>query len=150
MALRSKKFIQAEHINTRWTALIKADEKESIANPEFWTQVSEKLKPFDHIEVQTEDRTFWADLLVLACGRGWATVQVLNFVEVENVSIDSVEEVEGLKIIHRGPQLNWCVIRKNDGTILQENLPNQGAAHRYGREYNRNILKQQTVEKKAA
>lgn len=135
MAIRARDITLAEQTNYFWTAVIRNEEREEFLKPEFWAHVAARFKTFDHIYLQTEDSTFWAELLILSKGTGWAKVKVLNFIEVEAIDTENQMKLEGLTIRHRGPVLKWTVIRDSDTTVLEESLPNYATAYKAGLGY---------------
>lgn len=104
---------------------------EAVFDPGFWAHVSAKLKPWDHLEVRTDDGTFWAELIVRDAGKLYAKVAVLNHVSfddsVEVQQLSGVKEFENVIIKWRGPHFKWCVLRGTD--VLKEGFAIKGEAY---------------------
>lgn len=94
---------------------------EDIANNEYWTHVARKLRPGTLIEVLPEDMTFFATLIVLWVGMNVVRVKVLSFVNLGDEEATSEGEESANKVAWRNGK-NWCVLRRNDGAIIKENL----------------------------
>jgi hypothetical protein len=88
---------------------------EAVLQEGFWAHVSAKLKPGDRIEVQAEDGSYFAELLVQDAGRLYARVAALRHVQLTAIDVKE----DGLKsgeyeVAWKGPALKWCVLRGKD------------------------------------
>ncbi len=108
-----------EHARNVWTCTAPSGaQPEDFLRPEYWGMVAKTMKPFDHVEVRTDDGTFWGEYLVLASDRTWAKLHPLR--EVVLPSADAEDISKDYKIEHKGPHLKYCVIRKSDSSIVHE------------------------------
>jgi hypothetical protein len=99
---------------------------EDIVKPAYWTHTGFKLQPTDRIEVHSEDGGWFAELHVRSCGRTYANVEVLRFVEFKDavqVNADNGHEVQW-----KGPHHRFAVVRKADNTILQAGFADKDIA----------------------
>lgn len=92
---------------------------EQLEDPTYWSLVATSVKPYDHIEVVSDDGTLWANFLVLACDRTWLHIRLLQKVALEtsDVSISRIKPTaamrESYEIKHM-PSSQWTVIRVSD------------------------------------
>lgn len=133
----------AEHGRNIWLATAEsAEHPEDFLRPTFWAHVAKNLQPFDHIELRTDDGTYWAEFLVTSCEKTWAKVQLLREAKI-SVSVEAPIDPE-YKAEWKGPHRKWCVLRIKDGSLVHEGLADRGAANQWLESYVR------TVGKKAA
>lgn len=128
------KFGLAEHRRATYVAIVpRGTTKETIEDPTFWAHVSAKIRPWSHIEVQAEDGTFYAELLVLACDRTWARVKLLCFHNLTSSDISQTQAAQinkDYEIKHRGSK-RWSVVRRSDNALLQEGLLSEEDASKW-------------------
>ncbi len=131
----------AEYERTVWVVTVEKGTKlEHMQNPSFWSHVSNKLRPWDHIEVRSDDGTIYAEFLVLACDRTWAKVHKLRFESLTTSDVSQTQAaMEEFELEHRGPHLKWGVIRKSDRAVLKENLQTKGEARTWLEEYRKTV-----------
>lgn len=53
-----------------------------VLDPKYWVHVAAKLKPRCRIEVLAEDNSYFAELLVVASDKTWASVALLRYVDL--------------------------------------------------------------------
>ena len=88
---------------------------EEILKDAYWAHVSVKMKPGDRIEVNAEDGSYYAELLVQDAGRLYAKVAQIIFVKLDAVEVkEGGLMMEGYEVKWQGPQLKWCVLRGKD------------------------------------
>lgn len=112
-----------EHTNTAYLATVETGTTEKdLLNPNFWSHIAPKLRPYDEIRVCCDDGSFYVTLLVVSCDRTWAKVKVkkdgwMNLEDETNVPENSEYEIKW-----GGPYLKFRVIRKKDGGVLRDKL----------------------------
>jgi len=114
--LAISRFKQAEYERTVYSVVPEHETPfDAVIQPEYWAHVSARMRPGDRIEVQAEDGSYWAELLVRDAGRLFAKVAVLRKVELneEDVTGDMPAATE-FAIKWRGPHHKWCVLRGVD------------------------------------
>ena len=103
---------------------------EDVMKPEFLANVSSRLRPYDTIRVRVDSGEWYAELLVVTCGRVWAKTVKMLYLDLSDRSIDEIEsEAYDLFFIkHKGPHLGYCVIRKSDKEVIKDKLDNKAMA----------------------
>lgn len=105
----------AEYARQEWIANVEEDTTvDDILQPGFFALVAVKMRPYDHIEVRSDDGTWIANFLVTACSRNWARTAFLS-----KFDLTTGEKLDTSGARHevkwKGPQHKWTVIRKSDG-----------------------------------
>lgn len=113
---------------------VSADE---ALKPEFWSHINSqtppKLRRFDRIQVIPEDESCFLDLIVLASGKGFAKVALVQRVDLD-AAADPVE-LRLTEAIWRGPSLRWTVERKSDNQRLKTGFQSRREAEIAARDY---------------
>lgn len=116
-------FLNARHA----VCLVAGTPFENVLQPEFWANIV-RLRPDDIIEVRTEDRKFYAELIVLARGRNWATVAVIR----EPIALKSAalppSMTSAYTIEYGGSHVQWRVLRHSDRSVVRDKFPTEDAA----------------------
>ena len=86
------------------------------------------MRKFDTIEVQAEDGSFWAQLLVTFVGASAVRVEPLRLVETETRIEGEEEIIEGFQVKHNGDVKQWVVVRLEDRKQLASGLTTRNAA----------------------
>lgn len=98
--------------------------KQHLLSQEYWTHVSELMTPYSEITVRNDDGTYYAKLLVLDCGRGWAKVQLLQWHDLTTADVAMTQSVAGSRsdyeIVWKGPTKMHVVIRRSDSQVINE------------------------------
>lgn len=86
---------------------------EDILKPEYWAHVAQSLRPWARIEVRAEDGSYFAELLVVNCGRLWAKVAVLRKVDLGDMASEAVpaNPDPSFSVMWRGPHAKHAVMR---------------------------------------
>ena len=128
--LVAPRLVQAEQQRVSWRAIVEAGTTiDEIKEPSFWSYVGVELHQFDRIEVIEESGLYFADLLVVACDRNWATVKVLAFCDLREGEAVVASGAEATHVVeHAGPHHKWRVKRLSDGEILRKEMQTKGEA----------------------
>ena len=130
----------ADHYRARYGAIADiGTTMEDLERPEYWAHVAGKLKPLDTIDVFPEDSAWFAELLVISTGTGFAKVKLLRHVSLED---DDVGEGDGSGITEvkwRGPHRKHCVVRLSDDEVLRDGFSVKAEAQDWAREYERTV-----------
>lgn len=102
---------------------------DALLDPGYWAHVAAKLAPWARIEVQAEDGSYFAELLVQDAGRLFAKVAVLRHVELTAVEVTGMTSAAGYAVKWRGPKLKWSVMRGGDA--LKDELPSKDEANNW-------------------
>ena len=79
MKLLSKRIKPQDYVRTWWVATIEAGvTREDVLEPDFWSYVSIDFKPYDRIEVRTDDSEWFGEYIVMSCDRTFAVVHELT------------------------------------------------------------------------
>ena len=117
-----------EFINARHAICLPAGTPfDNVKRPEFWANIV-RIKPDDIIEVRTEDRKFYAELLVLARGRNWATVAVIREPVALKAAALPPSATSAYKIEYGGSHVQWRVLRESDMSVIRDKFPTEDAA----------------------
>jgi len=138
MALTPTKLQNSSHYRTHWAAVVDAaDTLDIVTKPEYWIHVCRQLRRMDVIDILPENESYYAELLVLSTGTGYAKVMVLR--EVSLVEADE-EKVESRTFVKwNGPHARWAVIRKSDNFVLQDRIEEKAQAQAFADQYERKI-----------
>ena len=125
MKLETARFSLDEHVNQGWTMTVEAGTVlEDVLKPEFLANVSSQLRPYDRIRVRTDTGEWYAELLVLTCGRVWAKLIPLFSIDLTSKDVDITQSEASDKyfVQYRGPHLKFCVLRNSDKESIKEHL----------------------------
>lgn len=127
----------AEHERNIHVITVEANiTRDQIKDPSFWSLVSSKMRPYDRVELRSDDGMFFAEYLVLACDRSWAKVYELSFHKLTSADISETQAaITDYEIKYRGPQLKHSVIRKSDNTVLKEEMQTRDEAASWLKEH---------------
>lgn len=115
---------QTEYARRSWTVTSAAPFEEHL-NPESWGHVAIKLRAGDRVELSPPDRSYVAELVVLAADKTWAKVALLWKADIQ---ANSTAPFDDYKITHRGPK-KWSVLKGKD--VLAENLDTRDDAEKF-------------------
>lgn len=93
---------------------------EDMLEPDYWAHVSRKFNPRDIVEVVPEDGAFFARLFVVDCGKLWAKVHKLEFVELSPKEAKPEVAASEYEAKFFGPVAKWGVVKKDDGSRVSE------------------------------
>ncbi len=136
--LSPSKLQAAGHYRQTWEVVADAGTTlEDLLRPSFWLHVAAKLRRMSVINVLSEDETWFAELIVLASGIGFAKVKMLRFVEFYEAEEAATEETAAFttEVKWSGPHAKHRVIRKEDGTVLKEGFANKVDAESWQRQH---------------
>jgi len=118
----------AEYERNTW--VVNAEQGTTVSDvlePLYLSCVSQRLSPYDRIEVRIDTGEWMLELLVLGCGRNFAKVCLLHKHELEPTEFE-LPAAQKHKIEWKGPQHKWCVIRLADGEMLFRGMDKGEAA----------------------
>lgn len=106
--------------------------KEDFLRPEYWAHIAAKFKPWDQIKVLSDDGTFYGEYMVMSCGRAWAKVYELRFVNLTSSDVSltqaATQESSGFIVKWRGHHLKWSVIREKDKEPIKDMMATEQEA----------------------
>lgn len=120
-----------ESVNQNWTVTVEEHTTiDDVLRSDFFANVANKMRPYDRIRVRVDTGEWYAELLVLTCGRAWLKTVTIYHIDLTSKDIDQTqaERDDDYFVQYRGPHLKFCVTRKSDRTSIKENLETKGAA----------------------
>lgn len=118
-----------ESANNTWRAIAaRGVTREELRVSDYWSIVSANFLPFDLIRVVAEDRSYYAELLVIEAGRGYANVVELSYHDLPAIILSREGIPPNHEIEHLGPERLYVVKRIADGVILGEGFSSREAA----------------------
>jgi hypothetical protein len=122
-----------ESRNNNWSAVVPpGTTKERLLQSGLWSVVSDTFHAYDRINVIWADRSGYAELLVIDCGRGFCNVILLNYHQLPALLVSEQGLPPGFDIYFDGPITNgeggYCVKRLSDGCLLVRGKPNRDEA----------------------
>lgn len=90
----------------------------------FWAHTSRLLQPGFKVEVLAEDMSWWAVLMCMDSGKNEALMTVLDHRELQPAALEADTAYD---VKFRGPK-KFCIIRKSDATVVEENIPTKEQA----------------------
>jgi len=122
--LTTPRFKNAEYERVIYVATVEPKiTMDDILDPSFWAYVEPNIKPYDKIEVRTDDSSFYAELLVLSKGKAWVKCKVISHIELNSETKQSPDAQYEAK--WKGPHLKFCVVRKSDGEVIEDTIPDK-------------------------
>ncbi len=131
MKLDVTRFSLAEQVNQGWTVTVESGTTlQDVLQPEFFANVSSRLRPYDRMYVRIDTGEWYAELLVLSCGRVWAKLIPVFTLDLttQDVEVSQADAADRYLIQYRGPHLKFCVIRRVDKAPIKEQLENKAEA----------------------
>lgn len=137
------RFMLAETARNEWVFNAELNtQPEQLTDPAYWSHVSQKLRPYDRIEVRVDDGTWFAELVVLEAARNWATVRMLNVyrLDTQDISQTRVAQIKDqYRVEWKGPQNKFCVIRVKDAQYLHKGAETRKVAEQWLENYEASI-----------
>lgn len=132
------RFLVSDYARTIFVATAEQGTKqEDLMSPDFWANVAPQCKPWDRIEVRSDDGTFYGEYLILSVGRAWVKVFELNYIKLtsSDVSVTQADKQDGFEIKWRGPKLQWSVIREKDREPIKDHMGSEEEAATWLKDY---------------
>lgn len=105
-----------------WSAVVpRGTTRERLLQSGLWSIAGERCRAYDLIHVIDEGRSFFAILLVVASGRGYMHLEVLNWLPLEaNLTLEAGSLPPGFSIEWRGPDFDaqYCALRLADSVTI--------------------------------
>lgn len=130
--LESTRFKSAEYVRTiHHAAPFDGTVPEDLLKPDFWAHVADNFKQYDRVEALANDGTWWAEYIVVACGRAYAQLRILRKVDLDPVTINKALQsaLRAYEVRHRGPHDQWSVIRLSDNAVVHEGEQTESGAN---------------------
>ena len=140
LQLNGNRMKRAETFRTLWAVNAQPGTiKEDLVQSSYWSHIASLLNPLDRLEVRADDASFFGEYLVISCGRTWAKVKQLAWVDLVDVAKDD-DDLSEYKYKYRGPHAKHSVIRSSDSTLMVEKLKSRDEALAWISEHQRNLV----------
>lgn len=122
-----------ESKNNNWSAVIpRGTTREMVVLSGLWSVVSDRFHAYDRVIAIWEDRSAYAELLVLDAGRGYCNMILLAYHPLPALLVSEAGLPPGFDIFYAGPVENdtggYCVKRLTDGVLMVKGKPSRDAA----------------------
>lgn len=105
-------------------------EPNDLLNPEYWTHVAEKFKPFDKVEARADDGSWYAEFLVLETSRRWTRMVLLGMWNLTTADVSLTQsKLQEFAVEWKGPARKFCVLRLSDQEIIHDGEQTKAGAH---------------------
>ena len=111
---------------------------EDVLQPEYWKHIASTMHPSDRIEVLAEDGAWFAELFVVSCGKNWAKVCQLRFVELSESKPDEAPAAK-FTVIWRGQTHKHSVVRTSDKAVIKSEFATAADARQWLEQYEAEI-----------
>lgn len=116
----------SETCNNSWRIVAdKGTAREELRQPDLYAVVADLLHAFDRISVVAADRSYYAEMLVLDAGRGWAQVMELAFHQLPSLLTIGDGLPPGFDIEYKGPDSLYVCTRICDGVVIGSGFPDR-------------------------
>ena len=127
--LTSGRIKLASEAANRWGVTLTPDMTyEDILTPRFWAHVAVRFTNGDLIDVRTDNETHYGLFYVIDCSRIHTTLKELMWISLEDKKGASVDYADDYEYKWKGPHLKHCVIRKQDGEMMQKEIASKADA----------------------
>jgi hypothetical protein len=159
MALTQNRLTQADFARVIFAVTPEYGTKiEDVLKPEYWAHVASKLKPRCRIEVLAEDNSYFAELLVITCGKTFASVTVLRYIDLSGKvpkPETASDKTEGLDEFNTADhyvdyvtgQSRGRVIQRSSKNVVKEGFASKKDAAVWMRAHEAELVKQQESAK---
>lgn len=128
-----------------------------VLDPKYWAHVAAQLRPRCRIEVLAEDNSYFAELLVVACDKTWASVAVLRYVDLVGkkektekppvstegkVTLDEFN-TEAHYVDFVAGQSKGRVVNRDTKNVVKDGFPSKKDAAKWMREHEEALANQQ-------
>lgn len=121
--LTSSRLQRAEHYFAAYAVVLPDGVSlEDAMKPAYWAHVAEKLRQHDTIRIIPEAGAYFAEILVLSAGRGYANVALLRHIPLDDEAMAGDQGNDLVDVKWRGPHSKWSLVRKSDGAVLKDGL----------------------------
>jgi len=101
---------------------------EHVLKPQYWANVAHTMRITDRIEVNAEDNSWFAELMVMDVGTLWVKAELMRKVEFAKHEVTSGAQEEYVAKWNAGGKC-FRVIRKADNAVVQDDIKSKGEAN---------------------
>lgn len=125
-----------------WICLERGTPYDKVFEPSFWANVAlaKRFEPGQTITVRNDEMTVFAELIILDCGRNWATVAEYSRKTLDELtkSRPPLKQQPRHKVEHAGPVEKWRIVR-DDNQVIRSRFDSEAQAQTYLNEYLRRL-----------
>ena len=104
-------------------------ELEDLLVPNYWGNVTNRLKAGSFIDVRAQDGSFYAEYYVHEVHPQYAIVEQTRLITFDKVKATRESHgKESYKPVWKGPTWLWCVMRASDGAVVEKGYQSEKAA----------------------
>ena len=124
----------SEAKNNQWTATVPRNTTaEQLCQSGLWSVVSDQFRPYDRVQVVEASRAYFAELLVIDCGRGYCSMLLLNLWPLPALLVSNEGLPPGFDVFYSGPintdgSGGYNVKRLADGVLIIRGKTSRDAA----------------------
>jgi len=128
LPIQTKYFGLATHQTKQFCACAAAGTKpEDLEKPEFWKHVAVQMQMGYEVRVLAEDYSWVAYGIVTFKHANNVRVSIHTFQALDKVSYDT-NGIDSRYYVKQRGMLKWCIVDRETGNNVFENIPNQGKA----------------------
>ena len=118
-----------ESTNNSWRIVIpRGTPRERLLDSDLYATLAERFLVYDKLHLVSEDSTFYAELLVIASGRGYCRLVELSYVQLPVLVATHNDLPNNHEIVHGGPDDLYIVRRISDGVVLGKGFSDRQTA----------------------
>jgi hypothetical protein len=91
---------------------------DDVCQPAWYANLAHKLRPSDRVEIEAEDGSFFAEMIVRQSSRAAAVVQELRSVTFGEGVPDGETALDDYTVGYAGPHHKWRVVRTADRAVI--------------------------------
>jgi len=109
---------------------------ETVCRPEYWGNLT-RMTVDDIIQIGTDDRAWFAELIVIGKARNSATVAVLRAPVALSAAFKPEPGAVLFDVQYAGAHGKWRVIRKSDRAVMKDRCESESEARKWVEQYER-------------
>lgn len=127
MKILDKRVKPQDFLRTWWVATVEAGvSREDVLKTDFWSYVSLDFKPYDRVEIRTDDSEWFGEYLIMECDKTFAKLKELNYWHLG--SKGRVSNKLDFEYFWGGPHGLHGIRRTTDGETMVNKLATQKEA----------------------
>lgn len=91
---------------------------DDVSVPSYWAHVAHQIKPKDRLELWAEDRSWFADAIVVKASRLEVHIRAVAYLDMDAVAEPAAARKDGYHVDFGGPVDLYRVIRNGDARIM--------------------------------
>ena len=134
--IKPTEFQTAEHRYRRFDCIApKGITQKDLENPELWCNVAPQIKMHDEVRVIAEDHSFVAYLLCTFAQGTDARLKIVGGADLHDEESEQIELSSSKYEIKLCGAKKFCILNKETGEVIRENLAKKSIAERELEEY---------------